>query len=776
MSFVSPARPLRATWWGALGGTLTALALLPSPLFGVHGVESALVLGVILPPFAGAIGAAAVAEVRRLEVERSAGRVISRAIVGALLMLALPTLALGFNALRVRQCDPVEGIAFIALGPGVGVLLAAITGVLAAASIPRRRLAYAVAIALPIAGVLVAIHRFWSTPAVSLYGHYYGWFPGTLYDEEIALTMDFVTFRLVTLLWLLGVALLFAAAWHGADRRLRLASLRARPSLLLGALALMSGALIAEVESPRLGHTTTSDFIAERLGTTAYGRRCIVHAPRELAGKEVDRLVQDCDFRVEQMEGVLDLEQKTKLRAFFFRDADEKKRYMGAGRVFVAKPWRNEVYLQLRDWPHPVLAHEIAHVVAGNVAEGPFKVGGRFFGLLPNPALIEGVAVAAAWSPAEGLTPHQWARAMLELGKLPKLEDILGLRFMLQPAATAYTAAGSFLRHLLEIHGPQAVNEAYRTGDLERALGRPIADLEQEWHALLRAIPITEDALALAKLRYSGRSIFSAICPHHVAHLRLQLEDDLRTGEPRRIRSTCDEILAISPRDVRTRAVLVGALAREGMIADAEEELAQLEGPLEAPAPLRVAAREALGDAAWRAGDAERARTIYQALLDEPQSEGTARGLEVKLLGLDAGGREAEVIFDLLVGREAKEKNSSLLPLLAAELGKVRPDGLGPYLEARQLASLGEHARTLRKLDEAQKRGIPTERLRREAERMAGVALFATGRLDAAEAHHRRVADDVTRSEGQRVEARDWLERIHYVRRIRSNAPQAANR
>lgn len=774
MPFVSPARPLRATVWGVAAGALASLALVPSPLFGIHGVESALVLGLLLPPFAGAIGAESVHELRRLGIDRSAGRILSRAIAGSLLVLAVPTIVLALNALRVRQCDPAEGLAFIALGPGLGVVLAAVTGTASAALVRHRGPGRAVAIGLPIAGALVAVQRFWGTPAVSLHGHYFGWFPGTLYDEEIALHVDFVTFRLVTLAWMIGIALVFSAAWDGTDRRMRLARIRARPGFLLGALALMSAALVAEIEAPRLGHATTSDYIAEQLGKTRHGTRCTVHAPRELPDREVERLVEDCDFRVDQLEGVLDLRQPERVRAFFFRDANEKKRFMGAGRVFVAKPWRNEVYLQLRDWPHPVLAHEVAHVVAGNAAEGLFKIGGRFGGLLPNPALIEGLAVAAAWASVDGLTPHQWARAMLELGKLPKLDDILGLGFMLQPAATAYTAAGSFLRHLLELHGPRAVNEAYRTGDLERTFGRPIASLEREWHALLRTTPLPENALALAKLRYSGRSIFEAVCPHRVAHLRTRLDEDLRTGEPGRIRNTCDEILAIAPKDVRTRAVLVGALAREGAIADAEEQLARLEGPLEAPAPLRVAAREAMGDAAWRIGDHDRARAMYAALLEEPQSERMARTLEVKLIALKAGGREAEVVFELLVGDAALEENSTLGPLLAAELGTLREDGLGPYLEARQLAHHGEHERALRKLEEAERRTLPTERLRTEAERMVGIALFATGRLDRAEAHFQRIADDAAKNEGQRVEARDWLERIKHARRARRHPPQAS--
>ena len=50
----------------------------------------------------------------------------------------------------------------------------------------------------------------------------------------------------------------------------------------------------------------------------------------------------------------------------------------------------------------------------------------------------------------EGLTPHQWARAMLEVDLAPPLTSVEGLSFLLQPASRAYTSAGSFLRWVMD--------------------------------------------------------------------------------------------------------------------------------------------------------------------------------------------------------------------------------------------------------------------------------------------------------------------------------------
>src|SRR5690606_14621288 len=121
---------------------------------------------------------------------------------------------------------------------------------------------------------------------------------------------------------------------------------------------------------------------------------------------------------VRAVEATLGARGPARIRAFFFRDEHDKKRLMGAAHTYVAKPWREEVYLQVAPYPHPVLGHELAHVIAGSFGRGPFRIAGAAGGWLPNPGLIEGVAVAA--SPHDDdLTDAQWARAMMQIGILP---------------------------------------------------------------------------------------------------------------------------------------------------------------------------------------------------------------------------------------------------------------------------------------------------------------------------------------------------------------------
>ena len=130
-------------------------------------------------------------------------------------------------------------------------------------------------------------------------------------------------------------------------------------------------------------------------------------------GSSLARLAADCEYGVEHAERGLGVEHPRPIHAFFYRNAAEKERLMGAGNTYIAKPWLDEVHLQLADWPHPVLGHELVHVVAANASRGPFRVSGTYGGWLPNPGFIEGVAVAIAWDRRDGLSPDEWSAGLL---------------------------------------------------------------------------------------------------------------------------------------------------------------------------------------------------------------------------------------------------------------------------------------------------------------------------------------------------------------------------
>lgn len=719
---------------------LLALGLSASPLTAVHGVESALGLGILLPP-----AIAAVAALDGMRWPARDGRAVLRSVLTrATLTWLLPTGLLWLGSVRVRQCAPLEGLTFMLLGPLVGAWLAAVTGLWVAglalgrgtegwARVRPRRIA-ALAAGVPLVALGVGVTRFWATPTISIYGAFAGWFPGTIYDEDVALTATYVSQRALVAALVLGLGAWWLAARDVHDGSTRVRDIPRRPGLMaLGSLGvgLFAAALYF---APELGHASSRASIDQQLGRVLPGHACVVHAPRELALDAAQRLLDDCEFSVAQAEAGLGVTATRPVHAFFYRSAEEKRRLMGAGATFIAKPWRDEVHLQLDRWPHPVLAHEVVHAIAAYASRGPFSVSGTLGGWFPNPGLIEGVAVAIAWDERDGLTPDEWSAGLLAHDALPAPQDFLGLGFGTLEPRRAYSAAGSFVRYLREREGAETLREVHRLGRVAGVTRASLAELDAGWRAHLRGLTLPDGALDLVALRLTHGSIFETVCPHRVAQLRATLAGDLAAADLESARRTCRELLAIDGHDLSTRAFAVGVEARSGRFTEAQAGLTWLTEH-NAPKAVEAYAAAALADGYFARDELERARAAYEALLPLQPEEGSRRQLEVKLLGLQASREQARIVRSLLLGDAGRPPGPARAMQLTRQLGALRGDGLAPYLEARQLMSESEYEAALLPLRQAELRGLPLPSLVREHKRMLATTLYALARWDELDAH-----------------------------------------
>jgi len=728
---------------------VAGLVLASIPLLAVHGAESALALGLLLPPWVAATGA------RYTERHRETRGIdlMLRAIGAGLLIWLIPVILLGLSALRIRQCAPGEGLLFMVLGPAIGCALAACVGVWIAGSTRRPRLSPWLASAIPIGTALVGLWAFYATPTVYILSAFAGYFPGAIYDDLVEIPIRYLTYRATIVLAILSLTVLFDALWDPSCGKI---DLRGRGRSALGAIAVCIAVLGIVAASywhgDRLRHWVSKASLVEWLGKTEQGQNCVVHLPRETLPADAKRLLQDCDFNVERTRKLVGLSSTEPVTAYFFRNQNEKKDLIGVGRTLIAKPWRGEVYLQMAGWPNPALGHEIVHAVLAEAGRGPFAVAATFGGLLPNPGIIEGAAVALAWDLRDDLDPDQWSRIMMDRKELSAAEGLLSARFSALPARRAYMAAGSLMRFLIAARGMNAFRSAYSSGAVEA-----LDELEAQWHAYLAKVPVTSHERGVAEVELARRSIFAAVCPHELAKLRTDLSRDVAAHDDARTIQTCRAILDIDENEAQARAALAGALARSGTDAEARAELHALRVATNAPQPIVAAALEQYADASWTLGNLGEAAKLYEELSAIPRTDGAARQTEVKELALGAPTAQRELIYEMLLGR-----SSSLVVVhLAHALATLRDDGLGQYLEARQLMGQNRFALALPLLQDAKRLGLPTPRLEHELNRLLGVAFFALGRYDeSAEAWQRRAG--VSRAAA--AEAARWLERIEYAR------------
>ncbi len=758
----------RCAQWGwfscvaTLLSGLLALALTQSPLLGVLGIENAFVLGLVVPllalflAFDRVIFAAATKN-----ADATAWLAIAKALgLRALVMGALPLLLLMLNALWVPWCSPGQGLAMALLGPGMGIVLAASLGALVYAYVPQRGWALALVLSLWLGSGLLRLALFWGTPAIFLYDHFWGYFPGALYDRGRLFPLPLLTFRMGTLALVALSWLCLALGWEPSSGRARWSKLWQGRYACLRWTALPLGVYAAlSFWGNELGHRHSADYIEACLGQKHVSERCLVIGPESVTPRDMRWLGRDCDVRVKQMEEAMQTRHPQRVRVFLFRDAAHKAELMGASNTYIAKPWRHEVYIQQRHWPHPVLGHEIAHVVAGAFGRGPFRIAGAWGGLVPNPLWIEGIAVAAAWEAVGGMDPHQWARALMELDSLPALNDLLGLRFMTQASRQAYTVAGSLIRYLRKVHGAAAVQRLYRGDALKRITGRSLSQFEKAWHAFLRQqVRIPPKALAQARRRFAQRSVFRSPCPHRSALMLDAIAEAHRAGRWSLMGSRCQALLSTDPAMHAARLRYIDALVRQGKMQRASEWAHAFKRWK--MLAYDEQAKELRADALWRRGQGREAAQLYGGILERDRiDDATFRRIELKHLAVHAAPAQQQHLRPLLMYLSPHANRPFRMAYHLNALAEHRHDGLAFYLHAKHVFAEQQYAQADVLLTKAHEKGLPTRALKAEALRLQAIAAVALGDKKRAKALWWQLSRDYA-DMVHSAEVGDWLARL----------------
>ncbi len=773
-------RGLFGSWrfrvWVGVSFAVTAL-LIQLPLFGVVGFELALVAAA-LGSLAGLdLGAALVRRAqatparpidRAVAPPRLVLALVGRALLAPLLVIAIPFAGAALHGLWAPTCDWRYGleayatlaVASTVLGAGGGVVVGLIVG--------RTRWIGALAPWLVAVGfVALGLYRFYSEPPVFSYSPLVGFFPGNLYDEDIRLGAALYWARLeqlATVLALLGAATVLLDA---PSLRVRRRGRRHRPAFAALAAAAPAAliALALRYHAATLGYAIDAEDIWAELGGEHRTRHFVIHyANRPTIAEDIEVYAADHELRLAQVCKTLgvDVEQVGTIHSYVFASSEQKGRLMGARRVEMAKPWRREIYLTYEDFPHPSLRHEIAHVVAGTFGSPVFHVSARsvaFVPLLFNPGMIEGLAVAADWPGASrSLTPHQSMRAMEQLGFAPDARAVLGVRFLTLSSARSYTAAGSFMRFLLDRHGAAPLRKLYASGgDFEAAYGKSQRELVAAWREMLKTVTVPAADLEAARERFRQPGVFQRPCPHANA-ARLRRAAGHAAANRRRdaiavLRSVCRDAPDEPSYQLELAEALAGGEPTE--LAEARAIYNRFAAG-KGGAALAAAGLKSLADLDATAGDLDAVRGHVTAALALPLDDERRRPFEAIAAALDAPGLGG--VF--LRGYFFVPGGASLPWAMFAALS-TRDGGLGWYLVGLRAAGRGDHTLAAWALDAAFARGLPSPRFVRNGARILAISAWRAGdRAGLATATRALEASDY---ETDRALAADWRERAAFT-------------
>lgn len=734
-----------------MGAAGLVLALLV-PGFDAPNYYSALALAIFGGLVMGPVGAV----VARRALARGDNPFVAAASASVLPSL-VPLAILLANGVRVQQCDVLSGVWFYLLGPPLSCAFAAVVGAATAALRPRLVIAIPAFYAVWLAWAASDLLHLYREPAIFLYNPFAGFFSGAVYDAVIEIDSRIVLYRLNNVAQALVLVALVRLMWDRARGRLTFAAAgRASLARWGAALCALVVALLFWSARATIGYEIGRADIESRLGGRITGPRLdLVYDARAIGRPEAEALYEDHLFRLDQLEAQLG-PYPQKITSYVYGSPDQKRLLMGAGQVYIAKPWLDEIHLNRVPYGHSVIMHELAHVVLSRHAPWPLHI--PTSGLVPQMALVEGAAEAFEWDTG-ALTPHEWACAMRAAKLAPAMTSLLRADgFYQQASDKAYTIAGSFIRWLIDTHGPSHFEALYADGDFEGVYGRPLAELVSGWERFVDGLEVPEDAAGLATGRYTKVALFYRPCGLDVARTEAEAGRLLGSGDRAGARRTYEQVVAWLPADPQKRLPLLQlAVGANDRTLAAVHFMTYMGMPSGRNPVSDAQATELLADALWRAGERAEAAARYASVADTPAPEDRRRTVLVKawvarderlhevldyLLDGQAATLERaraahpdEPLVGYLVGRRraTEQKHAEALPLLEAALTSLPPDDAAPWVSW----------------------------VRRETWRLIAMARYHLGRYaEAADAFEATAS--LTPYGGDRDRHRDWAARMRW--------------
>ncbi|MGE0397515.1 MAG: hypothetical protein AB7T06_12405 [Kofleriaceae bacterium] len=788
------ARYLGRLWTWILAVTVIGFAIGAVPLFNVVGFELAFAMTIPAAIMGLDVGSAIAREYQRVPAEglagaRYAGRTLARgALVGAAVPVAImliPAVIAAARGIWLPTCDWWFGIEAYVLLPLTTAALAGAAGHAIGVVFPRadrrraagqrgivKRVVFAVMPFVPAIAVAVfALWRFYAAPPVFTYNAILGYFPGNLYDENVELGMPLVWSRLEQIAWLVAALSIIAYSFDVPTYRTTMSPRpvhRPRLAIVLAVLAI-AGGLRLRTWSGDLGYAPDPEDIQEALGGRIETEHFVIHYAQVPELEEIIPLVaEDHELRYAQVVAQLGVGASRKLHSYYFADREQKARWMGARDVEMAKPWRHEIYLEHRGWPHGSLRHEIAHAVASEFGDPYFGVAARRVAGLPvmfQPGLIEGLAVAVDWPGGnyDRMTPHEFVRVLQLLGKQPAIGSLLSLQFFNFSSTTSYTTAGSFLKHLLDTYGAAPLRTLYHSGgDFEGAYGKPLSELENEWRLMITKINLPAGAVEASRERFRMPSVFARPCPHAIAARRQMAQRALGDGDRGRALALMAEVCKDAPDEPRYRLEFADYLGG-GDESDRAQALAmwthlaldrdRVTSSLRADAYERLALRAAL------AGDRETLRRVLVEGTKLQLSDNERRQLDAMLFAVDYAGPAGPALRGYFFAGGPGMPDAVTWAKLAQ---LAEPSlGLAHYLVGLQHYNKGELADASRNLATALRLGLPGLPFVKNGARRLALAAYRANDTTLV-----RVAIAVLSGEdmatGDRLLAKDWAERLDF--------------
>ena len=682
---------------------------------------------------------------------------------GCLLAL-LPLLPITLNQFWVRNCNWVDGLSFYIILPLCSLSIAAGYGVLIKTLTRRQEegqtktlksLGYFTGLFMIVA--LWGGISFIATPSVDVFSTFLGYYPGAIYDEELAIGARLILSRLEDFM-----LIAFALALAGSS-----------PKKYLFCLLSMSYILGWSFDLHR-----PNFWVQYRLGGAVTSTHFQLYYPHTWSNDRVELMLKELAFNYEELSHFFGFRPQKKINVYFYRNPRHKKRLMGAGQTLIAKPWQRSIHVHAPYIGDRVITHELAHVFSADIAPAPHHLSMRY-GVLPHMSLIEGLAVAATWTRGRGnsllsrLSPHQWTAAMRRLKLAPSMAKLLQpTSFYGYNSSLAYTMCGSFVRFYRDKEGQEALNELYATGGQVLKLKNVV----DEWGEWLDQHQLTDQVLKTAQSLLNYPSIFSKVCAHELATRRsraLHLEAEGQLKEALMLwQSIQDDVPGDQTSLLKTIKILYRQNKHEEALNIANQALANHQNNDKATLSYLVHLRlkEWVIDLNNPTSDMKRPPAPqnphrgYQDLIDQTLNRPAWRRLSIKRYAYHETTPSELSSFIMTLLLASSSSIETLKDQLSSALNRWPTSAELHYLQARQQFNQERYKEAESQFKIALELGLNHHSLEYESLRLLALSSFYKGEYhEATDRFHRMLErKDLALLGGEIYELKLWKRRAHF--------------
>ncbi|MFH0733728.1 MAG: hypothetical protein V1773_04030 [bacterium] len=300
-------------------------------------------------------------------------------------------------------------------------------------------------------------------PQIYFYNAIISYFPGTIYDEEIPITLSLILYRIIIVIFSIIVLFISSKVKKNIIKKFY-------------AVILVSAVVIIFVLlKPLFGFATNEARTLKTLSSKIVTKHFVVNFSNRIKAVDKERIAKLHEYYYERIEGILHFAPSKKIKSFIYFDADEKGLLFGSKAADVSKPWLYQIYINYQSL-NSSLQHEIVHSFSAEIGVTPLKVANSF-----NAALIEGFAMAIDDSLNKNNIDYFVFLAKQNGYNITIKGLFSNFGFFSNYSGLSYYFAGSFIKFLISNYGIEKVIDLYRNLDIKKTYNKSIETLEDEY-------------------------------------------------------------------------------------------------------------------------------------------------------------------------------------------------------------------------------------------------------------------------------------------------------